>query len=111
MASAATGGDRVHLQLADECAAVHGLHDGGFRHCMRLKIQEPDSSSALQLVAGPLSCWRNGSADCGRGPEPALRSEEHTSELQSRENLVCRLLLEKKKNLLLRHPSATPWQS
>src|SRR5690606_41835667 len=30
---------------------------------------------------------------CGGGP----RSEEHTSELQSRENLVCRLLLEKKK--------------
>src|SRR5690606_40043055 len=29
-------------------------------------------------------------------PTP-LRSEEHTSELQSRENLVCRLLLEKKK--------------
>src|SRR5436309_4765642 len=28
-----------------------------------------------------------------------LRSEEHTSELQSRENLVCRLLLEKKKHL------------
>src|SRR5215475_15267517 len=28
----------------------------------------------------------------------AARSEEHTSELQSRENLVCRLLLEKKKN-------------
>src|SRR5690606_39887416 len=27
-----------------------------------------------------------------------LRSEEHTSELQSRENLVCRLLLEKKKH-------------
>src|SRR5690606_41624932 len=29
---------------------------------------------------------------------PRARSEEHTSELQSRENLVCRLLLEKKKN-------------
>src|SRR5690606_42112000 len=29
---------------------------------------------------------------------PCRRSEEHTSELQSRENLVCRLLLEKKKN-------------
>src|SRR5690606_39559404 len=29
-------------------------------------------------------------------PAPAPRSEEHTSELQSRENLVCRLLLEKK---------------
>src|SRR5690349_24258462 len=30
-------------------------------------------------------------------PEVALRSEEHTSELQSRRDLVCRLLLEKKK--------------
>src|SRR5690606_39528664 len=30
---------------------------------------------------------------------PNTRSEEHTSELQSRENLVCRLLLEKKTNL------------
>src|SRR5690606_40600863 len=33
----------------------------------------------------------------GLGPFPLERSEEHTSELQSRENLVCRLLLEKKK--------------
>src|SRR5690625_3381389 len=31
------------------------------------------------------------------GPGHALRSEEHTSELQSRGHLVCRLLLEKKK--------------
>src|SRR2546430_13152108 len=30
------------------------------------------------------------------------RSEEHTSELQSQSNLVCRLLLEKKKNKVLR---------
>src|SRR3712207_8118114 len=30
-------------------------------------------------------------------PGPAARSEEHTSELQSRQYLVCRLLLEKKK--------------
>src|SRR3712207_7897478 len=39
----------------------------------------------------------------GRVPDDAderraLRSEEHTSELQSRQYLVCRLLLEKKKN-------------
>src|SRR5690606_40094185 len=33
----------------------------------------------------------------GRWPAQAERSEEHTSELQSREKLVCRLLLEKKK--------------
>src|SRR5690606_41928053 len=31
------------------------------------------------------------------------RSEEHTSELQSRENLVCRLLLEKKKKRQIKH--------
>src|SRR3712207_8423869 len=39
-------------------------------------------------------------ADPGLGwPVPrVLRSEEHTSELQSRQYLVCRLLLEKKKN-------------
>src|SRR5690606_39877538 len=33
-----------------------------------------------------------------RLPNSIYRSEEHTSELQSRENLVCRLLLEKKTN-------------
>src|SRR5436309_12539302 len=42
-----------------------------------------------------------------RGGTPAVggcngdRSEEHTSELQSRENLVCRLLLEKKKKKII----------
>src|SRR3712207_7920145 len=35
-------------------------------------------------------------------PGCALRSEEHTSELQSRQYLVCRLLLEKKKTRLTR---------
>src|SRR5690606_40021947 len=40
-------------------------------------------------------------ADWARLPYELLdRSEEHTSELQSRENLVCRLLLEKKKTIL-----------
>src|SRR3712207_8311065 len=33
----------------------------------------------------------------GKSPNILLRSEEHTSELQSRQYLVCRLLLEKKK--------------
>src|SRR5258708_31587628 len=34
----------------------------------------------------------------GRSAAPWLRSEEHTSELQSPDHLVCRLLLEKKKS-------------
>src|SRR5690606_39645115 len=37
----------------------------------------------------------------GEGFPPCSRSEEHTSELQSRENLVCRLLLEKKKTKMM----------
>src|SRR5688572_32356088 len=35
-----------------------------------------------------------------RGRMADIRSEEHTSELQSQSNLVCRLLLEKKKHVL-----------
>src|SRR6266571_6525263 len=40
-----------------------------------------------------------------RKVEPVVRSEEHTSELQSHVNLVCRLLLEKKKHC------PAPWRS
>src|SRR3712207_7983457 len=41
----------------------------------------------------------------GRGGAQGLRSEEHTSELQSRQYLVCRLLLEKKQDA--RHSPAS----
>src|SRR5437870_9701749 len=41
--------------------------------------------------------------DVGLEPAPGgMRSEEHTSELQSRGHLVCRLLLEKKKGIIQR---------
>src|SRR5258707_2610494 len=43
--------------------------------------------------------WRSGDRSAGG------RSEEHTSELQSRQYLVCRLLLEKKKNMTDRRHS------
>src|SRR3712207_7209804 len=52
---------------------------------------------------GPLRSHRDGRAfprgNCGywTGGQAHHRSEEHTSELQSRQYLVCRLLLEKKK--------------
>src|SRR2546430_8382857 len=36
-------------------------------------------------------------------PGDDIRSEEHTSELQSQSNLVCRLLLEKKKKIYTQH--------
>src|SRR2546430_9436724 len=52
-----------------------------------------------------LSAWRVGHRVVGKQrapiPNPVARSEEHTSELQSQSNLVCRLLLEKKNNNLI----------
>src|SRR2546429_1587390 len=48
------------------------------------------------------ACWWTSTATsswpCGAPRRRSRRSEEHTSELQSRLHLVCRLLLEKKKN-------------
>src|SRR3712207_8639742 len=59
--------------------------------------------SALRLAIRML-CWRCPRTfekrDCG----VASRSEEHTSELQSRQYLVCRLLLEKKKEQMTNIP-------
>src|SRR5207249_5595995 len=43
------------------------------------------------------TCRRHATDHCFGTPVPENRSEEHTSELQSRFDLVCRLLLEKKK--------------
>src|SRR2546421_12540846 len=49
------------------------------------------------VSAGAGASWYRSAA--ARGCSAAARSEEHTSELQSRSDLVCRLLLEKKKKV------------
>src|SRR3712207_7683632 len=66
--------------------AVVQVQDGGVRR------QRSRLEVLLRLVVG----LRVQLADRG-GVEHPVRSEEHTSELQSRQYLVCRLLLEKKK--------------
>src|SRR2546427_9485119 len=58
---------------------------------------------SAELLRPTLPAWRRAAAHAElvlrvSGDVPAERSEEHTSELQSQSNLVCRLLLEKKKN-------------
>src|SRR2546422_3979606 len=79
---------------ADEIQGAFGPH----------QVREPEAQTG-EANQGP-----------GTGHEPWLRSEEHTSELQSRLHLVCRLLLEKKKknhhrshssNTYTRHSTAT----
>src|SRR5436309_6446036 len=57
------------------------------------------ADSGRRSIAGLHS--RRSSTRAGRSRSAAWRSEEHTSELQSRENLVCRLLLEKKNRNIL----------
>src|SRR3712207_8701493 len=51
-------------------------------------------------VEGPILYVSPGRIRKLRHAAELLRSEEHTSELQSRQYLVCRLLLEKKKSIL-----------
>src|SRR2546429_1951195 len=53
---------------------------------------------ALPISTRTSAAPTNASCPPARSPAPSPRSEEHTSELQSRLHLVCRLLLEKKKN-------------
>src|SRR5207249_6704772 len=70
---------------------------------IRGDIQPPHGG---RLDYEELSAWyqRRGFSVDGREMcrEPKIRSEEHTSELQSRFDLVCRLLLEKKKKKIQR---------
>src|SRR6266498_4596684 len=88
-------------------------------HSERNRCDSSGEKSGLVCSAGSpepeeAACGRGASSYSGRaagigpgpgftsagGPPLAARSEEHTSELQSRPHLVCRLLLEKKKTNL-----------
>src|SRR3712207_7179025 len=75
---------RVHLRLLDGVHAMSAVTEDG------LARKSQDDGGV------------HGAAHGGHHPPGAhgtFRSEEHTSELQSRQYLVCRLLLEKKKKL------------
>src|SRR3712207_8113699 len=61
---------------------------------------------ARSALPSPRSWRRQSSPPDSHGATP--RSEEHTSELQSRQYLVCRLLLEKKKHIVGNRTANTP---
>src|SRR3712207_7148705 len=61
-------------------------------------VEEPEGAEVAALMRSVVEQFENYSKLNRKLPaETAVRSEEHTSELQSRQYLVCRLLLEKKK--------------
>src|SRR3712207_7764698 len=61
-----------------------------------LTVEREGISNGLTYPGFP-KCFRCGWICRNRAKHPCFRSEEHTSELQSRQYLVCRLLLVKKK--------------
>src|SRR2546430_6273411 len=65
--------------------------------CIKIETTLAHQVGGREEIACPFFSWNVFPAfEGGRGG--LHRSEEHTSELQSQSNLVCRLLLEKKKN-------------
>src|SRR5690606_39541772 len=79
---------RRHRGDPSVVAGIAGARDGRQRQETRRRIAQ---TQGLRRAAGAAGTGTRGHGAVGG------RSEEHTSELQSRENLVCRLLLEKKK--------------
>src|SRR5206468_13078988 len=60
------------------------------------RLRPPQRYKTVGKKAAIRECHSRSDSE-GAKFEPVMRSEEHTSELQSRSDLVCRLLLEKKK--------------
>src|SRR5690606_39691726 len=82
----------VRLLMAVLLGGLIGYEREQRRKAAGLRTHMLVALGAAVFVLGPLESGME-VADMSR----VLRSEEHTSELQSRENLVCRLLLEKNK--------------
>src|SRR6266511_2457288 len=76
-----------------------GLASGVSEGVVEVEVEADDPAAASWPLPASATAIGVGSARLPHGRErrAGARSEEHTSELQSRENLVCRLLLEKKK--------------
>src|SRR2546430_13111406 len=89
---------RVDPHRADPRLALAGRrHDGARGHSAHGSAAERTRESGCPVtLPGAARRSRPGGA---AAPWREIRSEEHTSELQSQSNLVCRLLLEKKKQL------------
>src|SRR5690606_40603827 len=102
---------RVSRTVQCRCLSLYSLVDLRALHSFPTR-RSSDLRGRLRAVGRPLAGGLGGLAARERAAHAVIqeavgvhvgavwrRSEEHTSELQSRENIVCRLLLEKKKKL------------
>src|SRR5690242_21435304 len=95
------------------CGDVAAQTEEHIAQCPTRHLFHPDAAVEERGDAGnagvdrrePAPVGLNADAVAGLRLKLQLRSEEHTSELQSHVNLVCRLLLEKKKKILLYLPN------
>src|SRR3989475_5152066 len=82
------------------CSAVLAAWLSTYFDVMAAHLGRPPRSLTTLVVGGLLKvrrAWGRAFPGQASGDGAGFRSEEHTSELQSQSNLVCRLLLEKKK--------------
>src|SRR2546430_13128103 len=85
-----------------------GRREGRHHGVRSVRRRELQDQAPQGVYRASLHAQRSGSR---RGGDRGGRSEEHTSELQSQSNLVCRLLLEKKKHTLeIRCQSKIVWR-
>src|SRR5690606_41472112 len=89
----------ICLSIAPIAISTLSLHDA-LPICLPAGlVADPDRSGHRLRLFHPFSPHNGCRPFRLKSAHARQRSEEHTSELQSRENLVCRLLLEKKKYL------------
>src|SRR5690606_41346338 len=87
------------LPICPQCPSADSQR--GLDRRVKTRVEDPalcrPGGGAVAVVAGagPVGALEGGAERERAAVADLARSEEHTSELQSRENLVCRLLLEK----------------
>src|SRR2546427_1974809 len=84
--------DRVAAALADRYRLIRELGSGGMATVYLAEDMRHRRQVAVKVLRPELAATLGADRFTRE-----IRSEEHTSELQSQSNLVCRLLLEKKK--------------
>src|SRR2546430_9416919 len=90
--------------------SIFFFNDTATTEIYTLSLHDALPICAVDCSAAPISCLRACESRCGSSPQTDTRplsrarrpsrSEEHTSELQSQSNLVCRLLLEEQQLMM-----------